>query len=131
VIAARLGAVVEEDVRLREQHLGGLEGLPYEESWAAAEAHDWSDPGLPVAGGESPAEVWERMVAALEEALAVAGTGRPTVLVTHGDALRTALAWAAGESVAEASWVEVPNGAVFVVRPAPGRSPRLRVCGLR
>lgn len=35
-----LGGELILDVRLREQHLGDLEGRSYAETWAAAEAHD-------------------------------------------------------------------------------------------
>jgi probable phosphoglycerate mutase len=86
-IAAVLNVPVRLDARLREQSLGTLEGLPYERSWALAGEHDWSDPGLPVAGGESWAQLTSRVGAALAEVdLAV-----PTVLVSHGDAIRAML----------------------------------------
>ena len=113
VVAAALGVVVEEDVRLREQHLGTLEGRSYEETWAAADQHDWSDPSLPVAGGESPAAVHARMAAVVDEALELAGTGTAVVLVSHGDAVRAAVAHLRGLGPGEGEWVEVPNGAVL------------------
>lgn len=108
VVGERLGVVAEPDARLREQHLGELEGLGYEASWARAELHDWSDPELPLAGGESLAQVRRRMAAVLDGL----GTGRPTVLVSHGDAIRSAVAHLRGESPTTATWVAVPNGAV-------------------
>lgn len=108
VIAARLGAPVIQDVRLREQHLGSLEGRSYEETWAAAEAHDWSDPTLPIAGGESVMGVHDRMAAVLDEL----DPDVVTVLVSHGDAIRAALSYLAGVAPHRAAWVEVPNGAV-------------------
>ena len=37
---------------------------------------------------------------------------RATVLVTHGDAMRMALAHLAGRAPQDAEWVEVSNGAV-------------------
>jgi probable phosphoglycerate mutase len=108
IIGERLAVAPQIDRRLREQHLGALEGRGYDETWAAAVAHDWSDPGLPVAGGESLLDVRRRMVAVL------AGLDRsvPTVLVSHGDAIRTAIAHLRGEEPHQAAWVEVPNGAV-------------------
>ncbi|WP_442940289.1 hypothetical protein [Nocardioides sp. B-3] len=45
---------------MREQHLGSLEGRAYEETRAEAEQHDWSDPELPMAGGESVGAVRRR-----------------------------------------------------------------------
>lgn len=52
IVGGRIGLVPEPDARLREQHLGELEGRSYEHSWAQSELHDWSDPELPMAGGE-------------------------------------------------------------------------------
>ena len=108
VVGERLGLVVEPDARLREQALGVLEGRPYEESWAWAEQHDWTDPELPVPGGESPADVRRRLASFLADCDA----GTPTIAVSHGDAIRAAVAHLRGESWADAPWVEVPNGSV-------------------
>lgn len=130
VVADRLGAAVSHDARLREQALGHLEGCTYEETFAAAEAHDWSDPTRPVvAGAESPMQVYVRMAAVLAEVgasrdPAALRSGRAprsaqaprsadaTVLVSHGDAIRMAVASLRGQQPHEADWVEVPNGAV-------------------
>ncbi|WP_310961171.1 histidine phosphatase family protein [Nocardioides terrisoli] len=114
IIATIAGGAVEADPRLREQALGALEGKTYDETWAAAEAHEWSDPTLPVAGGESPADVRDRMAAALAE---VPRRG-PTVLVSHGDAIRAAVGHLRGEPAHRTTWVEVPNGAVARVDTA-------------
>lgn len=108
LIADTLGVDVVVDARLREQHLGELEGKSYDETWAAAALHDWSDPSQPIAGGESLLAVRERMVAALGD-LDPRGVH---VLVSHGDAIRVALAHVQGEAPHEASWTEVPNGSV-------------------
>ena len=108
LIAARLGVDVVGDARLREQHLGDLEGKSYDETWAAAEHHDWSDPALPIAGGESLLDVRERMVASLADL----DPDAVNIVVSHGDAIRAAIAHARGEQAHEASWVEVPNGSV-------------------
>ncbi|GAA1935840.1 histidine phosphatase family protein [Nocardioides marmoribigeumensis] len=111
VLARRLGVLdgqVVLDERLREQHLGSLEGRGYDETWAVAAEHDWSDPTLPVAGGESLQDVHDRMASML------AGLDRNqvTVLVSHGDAIRAVLAHLGGLEPHQAPWVEVPNGAV-------------------
>ena len=108
IVGDRLGLVPEPDPRLREQHLGELEGRCYEDSWAQAELHDWSDPELTVAGGESVAQVRRRVAAVL----AGLDPRAPTVLISHGDAIRSAVAHLLGESPTSAPWVEVPNGAV-------------------
>ena len=111
VLARRLGVLdgrVVLDERLREQHLGSLEGRGYDETWAAAAEHDWSDPTLPVADGESLQDVHDRMASVL------AGLDRDqvAVLVSHGDAIRAVLAHLGGLEPHQAPWVEVPNGAV-------------------
>jgi probable phosphoglycerate mutase len=108
VLGEALGAPVTLDPRLREQHLGALEGRGYDETWAAAEAFDWSDPTLPIAGGESLMDVHLRMADVLGS---VDPTG-VTVLVSHGDAIRAAVAHLHGVAPHEADWVDVPNGAV-------------------
>ena len=108
IIGDLLGVEPVLDARLREQHLGSLEGRGYEDSWQQAEQHDWSDPELPVAGGESVADVRRRLVALLAEL----DPDVPTVLISHGDSIRSALAQLEGHSLTDAPWVEVPNGSV-------------------
>jgi 2,3-bisphosphoglycerate-dependent phosphoglycerate mutase len=108
VLGCRLDAEVKAEPRLREQHLGYLEGRGYDETWAAADQHDWSDPALPVAGGESVRDVHQRMADVLGEQPAT----DVVVLVSHGDAIRVALAHLTGVPPQEAPWVEVANGAV-------------------
>ena len=108
VIGTRLGVAPVPDSRLREQHLGSLEGLPYEDSWAQAELHDWTDPELPMAGGESVAAVRRRLGAVLDGL----DPAMPTVLVSHGDAIRSALAHLEGHPLVDAPWIDVPNGSV-------------------
>lgn len=110
VVGNALRAPVTLDTRLREQHLGELEGRGYDETWAAAEAHDWSDPTLPLAGGESLMEVHDRLGALLTEVVELhAGV---TVLVSHGDAIRAAVAHLTGVAPHQAPWVGIANGAV-------------------
>jgi probable phosphoglycerate mutase len=109
IVGHRLGLSHELDQRLREQHLGWLEGRPYEETWAAADEHDWSDPTLPVAGGEAPAAFHDRIAAVLADV----DPGTVTILVTHGDAIRTAVAFWAGRRPNEGPWLKVENGAVL------------------
>ena len=108
VLSTRLAVPVVSDPRLREQHLGHLEGRSYEDTWAFADTVDWSDPTLPVAGGESLMEVHERMRSAFEEHR----RGGPSVLVSHGDAIRAVIAHVDGVAPHLAPWVDVPNGAV-------------------
>jgi 2,3-bisphosphoglycerate-dependent phosphoglycerate mutase len=108
IIAERLGGTVSHDPRLREQGLGALEGQGYEESWAAADSFDWSDPTLPIAGGESLMEVYARTAAVLD---AVHPDGS-VVLVSHGGPIRAAVSYLKGVKPHESDWVGVPNGSV-------------------
>ena len=108
VLADHLGSEIDLDPRLREQHLGDLEGRSYEETWQVAESIDWTDPWSPVAGGECLMDVHDRMAAAIADHRA-AGV---TILVSHGDAIRAAIAHLDGVLPHQAPWVEVPNGAV-------------------
>lgn len=117
IISDVLGVPAHLDPRLREQDLGHLEGRGYDETWAVAESHDWSDPTVPVAGGESVAALHTRIGAVLGEFV----SGRTTVLVSHGDAIRAALAQVAGLDPVGAQWVPVPNGAVFRVHAGGAR----------
>lgn len=111
-IGRRLQLTPESDPRLREQHLGDLEGRTYEETWAAAETFDWSDPTQPIAGGESLMDVYDRMGAVLGDLDLDLDRGSVSVLVSHGDAIRSAVAYLQGMKPHEAPWVDVPNGAV-------------------
>lgn len=111
IVAELLGGTVVIDPRLREQHLGDLEGRPYEETWLAAERHDWSDPNLPVAGGESPDQLRRRMA----DALTAIDSDQVTVLVSHGDAMRSAITELTITDGDRSTWIDIPNGAVAKV----------------
>jgi broad specificity phosphatase PhoE len=90
------GLTAEEDPRLREYDVGLRTGLTREE-FAARLGEDpqraW-DPHAHVdaPGAETMAEVRERIVPAVREALQRLGPGETGVVVTHGAALRIALA---------------------------------------
>ena len=108
ILVGVLGGRLRTDARLREQHLGTLEGRSYTETWAEAERHDWSDIDLPVAGGESPRQLRDRVAAALGSV----DRSLVTVLVSHGDAIRSGVAHLADPAAYDGPWVDVPNGAV-------------------
>ena len=109
VIGSRLQLTAELEPRLREQHLGRLQGRSYEETWAAAEALDWTDPEAPIEGGESLMAVVRRMATVVDGLTA----GQVHVLVSHGDSIRAVLAHVQGVAPNDAPWMEVPNGAVI------------------
>jgi probable phosphoglycerate mutase len=87
VIGAALGLETQVDPRLRERHLGSLQGLTWEafrsrfpEEAARAES---GDPDYACPGGESPRERHQRCVACCAE-LAARHPGGRILVVTHG-----------------------------------------------
>lgn len=108
ILGRRLKLPVTLDQDLREQSLGSLEGLTYDESLALGAAHDWTDPDAAPGNGESPRAVFTRMARALART-----SGRNVVIVSHGDALRYALGGLAGYAVGDCSWIEIQSGAVY------------------
>ena len=90
IIAARLDLDVDLDPRLRERHLGSMQGLTkdefrqqYPDEWAA---FDSGDPDYCFPGGESARQRYERSVACVEE-LAQRNPGRKLLVVAHGGVL--------------------------------------------
>ena len=108
IIVEILGAELTVDPRLREQHLGALQGMSYHETFRLAETVDWSVPDQSIGGGESMYQVRDRVAAAISSI----DPARVTTLVSHGDAIRVAVACAARLEPHTAPWLEVPNGAV-------------------
>ncbi len=97
------GLEVETDVRLRERAFGDWEGLTAEEIHAGfpAEASVWSSGGsVDRPGAESPAQVGERVSAAVREL--AEGFDGTLVLVTHGAAIALGLSALLGQD--PSSW---------------------------
>jgi probable phosphoglycerate mutase len=116
-IAAALGVEVELVPALRERGMGAVEGLISGEVWAAHPDMDWRDPDQRFPGGESKREVYERFASTL----AGLQDGSPVVVVSHGDAIRLALAWLSGQPVAEVGWFDVPNCSVITAKVRAGQ----------
>jgi broad specificity phosphatase PhoE len=92
------GLEVVTDPRLREYHLGSLQGRTYAEiaetdpsAYARFRRGDFG-----VAGGESSAMVASRMASAIRDLLQATPPDRLSVAVTHGAAIRVGLAEAVG-----------------------------------
>jgi broad specificity phosphatase PhoE len=117
VIGTALGLPVQLDPELREQSYGSLEGLPSAEVLATA-PYDFTDPEACAPGGESLADVYDRIGRCLT-AYAQRYDGRECVLVSHGDAIRVGLAWLDGVGPGDVPWRETPNGSVTTVRLPP------------
>lgn len=93
-LARLTGLAVGIDPRLRETNAGEWEGLVWAELEAnfAGQIAQWvNDPLLRPGGGETRIEVAERMVAAIDDALAPLPAGATLVVATHGGAARAAL----------------------------------------
>jgi broad specificity phosphatase PhoE len=112
IAAERLGiAVAYVDSDLRERSFGVFEGLTrddcaklYPEAWRA-----WIEEKRAPAGAESRKALAERVTAAIGRAVDRVGRGGGAVMiVTHGGALRAAVAVATGELPAF-----VENGAIW------------------
>jgi len=114
IVAAALDLPVALDAELREQSYGAFEGLPSAEVLAAA-PYDFTDPDGRAPGGESLRDVHGRVGRRLVS-YAQRYAGRECVLVSHGDAIRVALACLDGLGPGEVPWREIPNGSVTTVR---------------
>ncbi len=105
--AAALGAPVEVDERFVEVDYGGFDGRPLAEVPAEVWRAWRDDPSFRPPGGETLAEVAERVDGACLEwagrAEEVAGPGGVVVVVTHVSPLKAAVAWAMGLGP-ESSW---------------------------
>ena len=90
IIAAKLNLPVQLDRRLRERHLGSLQGFflsewrrQYPDEWSAFESRD---PDYCLPGGESARQRYERTVGCIEE-LAQKNSGHTILIVAHGGVL--------------------------------------------
>ena len=90
VIAARLGLSVTSDRRLRERHLGSMQGMTKgefrEQHSEEYEQFESGGPDYQFPGGESARQRYERTVACCTE-LAARNPGKTILAVTHGGVL--------------------------------------------
>ena len=94
-VAKESGLVPSYDERLREFHLGDLQGLTHDEirlrdpeGFGRFARGDWDE----IPGAEAPAMVAERVAAALREVAAQLEQGETGVAVSHGAATRIGIA---------------------------------------
>lgn len=132
-IAARLGAPVRLERRLRERALGAAEGRPAAEvgpDELGFSRQTVTDPDVAPAGGESLRQLYVRITSLLAHLLdgswaadsqQTPGDG-PVVLVTHGGPVRVAQAWLAGLGPDGMTWPQVRNGSLLEVPEIPGDS---------
>jgi probable phosphoglycerate mutase len=118
------GRNIIRDQRLRERHLGVLQGLTAEEAMAAHPAA-WKafksrDPDLELAGGEKLGEFSRRVVDFVEAVLKAHAGGR-VVLVTHGGVLDAAYRHALGMPLSVSRNFPIYNASVNVISNHDGR----------
>jgi probable phosphoglycerate mutase len=115
------------DERLREIHVGALQGLTHAE---AVEAYGLGPWDYSAHGGESDTATGSRMAEVIGEVAAELGDGQTAVLVSHGSSIRsgalTFLGWpleqiAALGALTNCGWVELVDEQSTWARRAPWR----------
>ncbi|SOE00684.1 histidine phosphatase family protein [Blastococcus haudaquaticus] len=106
--ARATGLPITTTPALREQGYGELEGRPSRELWDVV---DWTDPHWSAPGGESLAELHDRVRTFLE-GLCAEPPADVIALVTHGDTIRAAQAVVAGLGPEAMPAVTPHNGTV-------------------
>jgi broad specificity phosphatase PhoE len=121
IVADRLRVPLRTDPRLREVYFGSWEGLttPEIEQRYPGEIARWraDDGSSAFAGGETYAQMAERVVAALTQ-IAATHPSEDVLVVLHGGPIRGLLAHAAGVTYGEHRLVQPPLGNCDVVRVA-------------
>ena len=107
-----------KDQRLRERHLGVLQGLTGEQAMAnqpaAWKAFKSRDPDLELAGGERLGK-FSRRVVGFVEAILEAHAGKRVLVVTHGGVLDVAYRHAAGMPLSASRNFPIYNASVNVI----------------
>ncbi|QGP80630.1 histidine phosphatase family protein [Sphingobium sp. CAP-1] len=126
-IGAAAGLPLLTDPRWRELDFGAWDGLAVADIDAAAMAAFWDDPDTaPPPGGER----WSALVARVTAAIA-ALPPQPTLVVTHGGAMRAALAALCGFNAAQVWAFDLSYAALLSLRVWPGERPAAQIVGLR
>jgi alpha-ribazole phosphatase len=126
-IGDRGGLPVTIDPRWRELDFGDWDGLPASAVDAALLARFWSDPdrNLPPNG-----ERWSTLIARIAAAWAALDQS-PSLVITHGGAMRAMLAHLCGFDHRQAWAFDLPYGALLSLRVWPGEQPSAQIIGLR
>lgn len=112
VIAARAGVAVGVTPLLREQALGALEGLSYDDLAEEPVPDGRHISEVRWGGGESVADVHARLTTLVSLLRDTHAPREHLALVSHGDTLRILLAVLEGRGHREVEWVEFGNGQV-------------------
>lgn len=126
-IGARAGVMPQVDARWRELDFGAWDGLAVADIDPAQMARFWDDPdAAPPPGGEC----WSALVARVSAAVAQLPP-QSTMVVTHGGAMRAALAALCGFDLAQLWAFDLPCAALLSLRLWPGDRPTAQIVGLR
>jgi alpha-ribazole phosphatase len=126
-IGVARGLPVAVDARWRELDFGAWDGLASAEIDADVLGRFWSDAdSFPPPEGER----WSALVARVSAAIADLPP-RPTLVVTHGGAMRAALATLCGFDQRQLWAFELPYAALLSLRVWPGGPPSAQLVGLR
>lgn len=110
------------DPRWREMDFGAWDGLVPAEIDCAALARFWDDPdGHAPPGGECWSALVHRVTAAIGDL-----APRPTLIVTHGGAMRAALAVLCGFDMRQTWAVDLPYNCLLSLRVWPSGEPDQR-----
>lgn len=129
-IGLATGVPLSIDPRWRELDFGAWDGMVPGDVEGAALARFWDDPDVHAPpGGERWSALVERVSSALGDLAA-----RPTLIVTHGGAIRAALAVLCGFDVRQTWAIDLPYNSLLSLRvwPAqePGQRPTAQIAGL-
>jgi len=114
------------DPRWRELDFGAWDGLAPDRVDPDALAGFWADPDAnPPPGGER----WSELVARVSAALGALAPA-PTVVVTHGGAIRAALHLLCGFEQHQLWALDLPYGVLVSLRVWPGARPTAQIMGL-
>lgn len=125
-IAARLGLPVTVDRRWSELDFGAWDGLSTDAIDPAALGRFWADPD---ADPPPQGERWSALVARVGAAIA-ALPARDMLVVTHGGAMRAALAHLCGFGHREVWAFDLPYAALLSLRVWPGAPPSAQIAAL-
>lgn len=125
-IGQALGLSVAIDRRWRELDFGAWEGLSSSDIDGEALGRFWSDPDAhpPPAG-----ERWSSLLARVAEAIGSLPP-RPTLVVTHGGAMRAVLGHLCGFEQRQLWAFELPYAALLSLRVWPGEPPTAQIARL-
>lgn len=117
------GQTIFREARLRERHLGVLQGLTGEEA-AIGQPHAWGafkarNPDAALEGGETLGEFSQRVVGLIEELLRT-HAGRRLLLVTHGGVLDAVYRHATALPLNAPRDFPIYNGSINVLRRRGG-----------